>query len=497
MLAVILIAVMAEFFSVQIAGRSRLKGGIDLNRIMHKVSRAALAAALTAVMAVPFSIQAAGMSSTDKMNLDKELSSMIGNDGTHVPAVGVIVYKDGAKVYAKAFGRRYIDSNDRSKDLPMNLDTRYRIASVSKQFTAFTIMQLVAQGKMDLDADVSKYLGFKLRNPNYPDTPITVRMLLGHTSSIRDGKIYSTPPTDSITEFFIPGGKYYENGDHFAPLGQEPGKYFKYTNLNYGLLGTIIEKITGERFDHYQRSHILKQLDIKGSYTVGDFNANEIKNVGVIYQKQKNNVWQEEGPWIAQMDDYRGKVQDPDMGLVTNPDFRSLDGWYSLKNYKPGTNATIFSPQGGLHISLNEMSHLLEMLLNRGYYKGKQIVKPELIDEMFKIQWRYDPVHPNGSNYGGSVEAYGLAEQPIFGNGTSRVVKDQEIDLQGHLGEAYGLLSGVQMRPKTKDGFVYISTGEAVAEDTDPRSAGNFSGNYVWEENIMQAICKNAFLSKN
>ncbi len=465
-----------------------------MNKFLQKIGIASFVAGTVFASMLPNAVQAAGMSSAAKAGLDKEITEMIGNDGTHVPGLSVIVYKDGKKVYSKAAGRSYIDAADPSKDKAMNADTRFRIASVSKQFTAFTIMQLIADGKLSLDGDVSKYLGFNLRNPNYPDTPITIRMLLSHTSSLRDGRIYSIPPQDNVQEFFQPTGRYYEAGAHFAPLGQAPGKYFKYTNLNYGLLGTIIEKVTGERFDKYQREHILKQLDIKGSYNVGDFDAQDLKRLGVIYQKQKDNVWDEHGPWIAQLDDYRGKLQNPEMVLINNPDQRTGDSWYSLKNYVPGTNATIFSPQGGLRISSNELSHLLEMLLNRGYYKGKEIVKPELINEMLTLQWRYDPQNPNGSTYGGSIEGYCLAEQPIFGAGTSRVVKDHEIDLRGHLGEAYGLLSGVMIRPDSKDGFIYIANGEAVAEDDDPRSAGNFSGNYVWEENIMQAICTHAFL---
>lgn len=66
----------------------------------------------------------------------------------------------------------------------------------------------------------------------------------------------------------------------------------------------------------------------------------------------------------------------------------------------------------------------------------------------------------------------------------------------GHTGEAYGLLSGLFMVPGTRDGFIYMMNGEAVAEDEDPRSAGNFSGNYVWEENVMNAICDEAFSEK-
>jgi len=79
-------------------------------------------------------------------------------------------------------------------------------------FTVFTVMQLCEQGKLDLDADVSEYLGFNLRNPNYPNKPITVRMLAAHTSSLRDGKIYSILPEVSVQEFFKPNGKFYESG---------------------------------------------------------------------------------------------------------------------------------------------------------------------------------------------------------------------------------------------------------------------------------------------
>ena len=98
-----------------------------------------------------------------------------------------------------------------------------------------------------------------------------MRMLASHTSSLRDGKVYSIPPQVSVQEFFKPAGKFYENVDHFAPKGEEPGKFFAYCNLNYGVLGTIIEKITGERFDKYQKKHILRQLDIKADYLPGNF----------------------------------------------------------------------------------------------------------------------------------------------------------------------------------------------------------------------------------
>ena len=115
--------------------------------------------------------------------LEKELSDLIGETGTKVLGFGVIAFKDSKEVYSKFSGFSNIE-----KKIPITRYTRFRVASVSKMFTAFTIMQLVEQGKINLDTDVSEYLGFKLRNPNFPDTPINVRMLASHTSTLRDDK---------------------------------------------------------------------------------------------------------------------------------------------------------------------------------------------------------------------------------------------------------------------------------------------------------------------
>ena len=81
-------------------------------------------------------------------------------------------------------------------------------------------------------------------------------MLASHTSSLRNGgnedESYTSPPHESIGEFFRPDSPRWANGAHFAPKGQAPGEYFCYCDLNYGVLGTVIEAVTGERFDKYQ-----------------------------------------------------------------------------------------------------------------------------------------------------------------------------------------------------------------------------------------------------
>ena len=378
-----------------------------------------------------------------------------------ITGLGVIVFKDGKKIYKNFFGKRNLEKN-----LPVTENTKFRVASVSKMFTVFTILQLVEQGKINLDEDASEYLGFKLRNPNFPDEKITVRMLASHTSTLRDGKIYSLPPKISIKEFFKPAS------GHF---GKEDKNFFSYCNLNFGILGTIIEKVTGERFDLYQKKNIFRQLEINADYIVG--NLKDFKNLGAIYQKN-----------IAQIDDYKFKPK-KNFVVVQNP--YASDLFYSLKNYQVGTNATIFSPQGGLRISFAELANCLEMFFNKGVFCGKKILREDLFFEMCKPQWIFDEKIQNGDTLGVMFN-YGLGLYRIDGGSRARLCKDFKIDFIGHSGEAYGMISGLYFRPGKKDGVIFMMNGADILAG-DEKSFGRFSNNFIWEEEIINPICENFF----
>lgn len=396
---------------------------------------------------------------TYKKILDAELKNLISKK---IPGLGVIVYKDGGEVYKNFFGLRNI-----KKNLPVTENTRFRVASVSKMFTVFTILQLVEQGKINLDEDVSNYLGFKLRNPNFPDEKITVRMLASHTSTLRDGKIYSLPPKFSLEKFF--------NSDKII-FAEEDKNFFCYSNLNYGILGTIIEKITGERFDIYQKKNIFKQLEIDADYLVGNLDRKNFENLGVLYQEN-----------ISQIDDY--EFQPPKNFIsLQNPYMAGGNLFYSLKNYKVGTNATIFSPQGGLRISFRELANCLEMFFNKGVFRGKKILREDLLAEMCKPQWVYDEKNPNGVTLGVMLN-YGLGLYRIDGKSRARFCKNFEIDFIGHSGEAYGMISGLYFRPGKKDGVIFMANGTDILAG-DEKSFGKFSDNFIWEEEIMEPICE-------
>lgn len=417
---------------------------------------------------------------------DGYFASLIGDSGTCVPGLAVLAYAGGREVYRFAGGVRRMAG---AQTWPMTEDSRFRMASVSKMFTVFTIMQLAEAGKLSLDEDVSEYLGFRLRHPSYPDVPITLRSLASHTSGLRDGKVYSIPPSVGVRAFFRPGSPYWEGGAHFAPAGQMPGIYFTYCNLNYGLLGTVIEAVTGQRFDQYQKTHILKDLDCRADYVPGNLEAPEFARLGTIYRKQdRQGRWEEKGPWQGIMDDFGG-VQPPRETLsLQNPYAQDVCQTYDLAGYQPGTNATIFSPQGGLRLSLEELGHVLAMLLHDGRYAGRQVLRPASFQAMFSPQWTYDG--HNGDTCGQTLLTYGLGEFFVDGRGPARCCHTKAIDLWGHTGQAFGLLSGLFIRPGTGSGFAYVMNGEALAEDDDPRSAGQFSRNYIWEEKVMDGLCR-------
>ena len=104
-------------------------------------------------------------------------------------AVGIAaaVVKDGEIVYNESFGYKDLEAKT-----PLTNDDVMRIASISKSFTATSLLQLVDKGIISLDDDVSDLIGFKIRNPHHPDVPITLRMVLSHTASIRDKEDYFT-----------------------------------------------------------------------------------------------------------------------------------------------------------------------------------------------------------------------------------------------------------------------------------------------------------------
>lgn len=415
------------------------------------------------------------------------------------PAMGfsAAVIKEGELVFEYCGGYRQYDAADPEGCLPMQTTSRYRIASISKMFVATAILQLVEQGKLSLDDDAGEHLGFPLRNPQYPDRVITPRLLLSHYGSIRDGSGYSFPPEVPISEAFLPEGRYYNGGEHFdLRCGEKdygPGKYYVYSNLNYGLLGTIIERLSGERFDRYMKKHVLEPMGIRASFNVGLFDQEQIEDLAAIYKRYADGVWAVDRPWTAQIDAHRGVRQDPDRTQICNPDMGmeeliSVD----MKEYVIGTNATVFSPQGGLRISAFELTLFIRMMLNEGVsVTGQRILEPSSVKELLMPVWVYDP---------GQVNCDIVEDNRAYGPGIN-IVSDviggdhmvegvDGITMHGHTGSAYGLVSACYFDPVSKNGFAYAFNGLGSDGGT---THGRYSCRCPWHERMMTAIYETCF----
>lgn len=420
----------------------------------------------------------------------KDIDSLRSDPVIPILGCALSVVKDGKIVYEYQNGFRRIDPKKPKKGLPMEGSTRCRIASVSKIFTSIAIMQLAEQGMLDLDGDVSNYIGFLLRNPYYPDAMITVRQLMSHISSLRDGSAYSLPSAVRIEECFVPEGRYYHQAEHFAApehgRNRSPGKYYTYANLNYGVLGTVVERLSGERFDRYMRKHVLLPMGIEASYNVADFDQEQIHNLATIYKRYRNGIWATDKPWSPQIDDYQDAVQPQDVVSINNPDLCE-DYHEPVGEYRVGTNGTVFSPPGGLRISAHELALLILMMLGNGVAaNGNQILSERSVREMKKLVW-YKRRGVDNCDLGDSARAYGAGLaviSPRYG-GDRAVANDSDLTLYGHTGSAYGLISACFFAPERRFGFAYAINGVGA----DPElHLGKYCNRSILHEKMMTAI---------
>ena len=315
-----------------------------------------------------------------------------------------------------------------------------RIASISKLVTALGVMRLVDAGKLNLDRDVSDYLGFRLRNPAFPGKPITLRLLLSHQSSLLDGE----------DRYIIPLGETLEHRLAEPALwdpAHAPGSgWFHYTNLNFPVVASVMERVTGERFDRLMQRLVLKPLKLEACFNWSGCAPAMAAHAAVLYRASGE---------VAK-DDLQGLI--PACPVVTGP-----GGACDLSGYKPGDNGALFSPQGGLRISMRGLAKIGQ-LLARG---GKGFVSHKAFAEMTEPEWRFDG--GNGLGEDGTASGffcgYGLAVHTIGAGGPGchdDLFGDGRVRL-GHSGDAYGLKAGLWVDPATGRGLAFFTS--AVADD--------------------------------
>jgi CubicO group peptidase (beta-lactamase class C family) len=259
-----------------------------------------------------------------------------------VAGATVLVMKDGQVLLKKGYG-----FSDLKKKQPVDPDTTmFRLASISKLFTWVSVMQLTEQGKLDIDADVNKYLDFQIA-PAF-GKPITLRNLMTHTGGFEEvlhDIIYVDPKkTTTLRDFMI------QNQPHrMYPPGEIPA----YSNYGVGLAGYIVQRVSLEPFEQYVSEHIFQPLGMKHS----SFNE---------------PMTSELSPFVS--DGYHATTEKPAIGFeIFNP-----------------------APAGGISSAAGDMGRFATALLNGGELDGHRILKTETRDAMWTPQFSASKDLPPG-----------------------------------------------------------------------------------------------------
>ena len=314
------------------------------------------------------------------------------------------------------------------KNILSHPNSIYRIASISKVIVAVGLLKLYEKGLVDLDEDVSKYLGFKVRNPKYEEQKITLRMILTQTSSIIDdgicdNGIYKGYDGSNCTDDFIKleelltkGSKHFYKGysDH------APGSEFIYSNLGCGILACVCEKITNKYFPDYIIECLLNPLDIKSGFRLENISYPENLVGHYLYENNQFKLYR---------------------------DYESFKKVQCLK-YPLGENYR--GVAGGLYISSINLSKIMSMLMNKGIYNNIRILEEKTVKEMETVWWE------------------GLPSDPTYRKkGLQMIILDQftNLPLKGHFGNAYGLRSF--MLYNENGGIIFLCNGANFINDVE------------------------------
>jgi len=290
----------------------------------------------------------------------------------------VSVVKDGQVLFAKGYG--YADVAAKKSVLPDQ--TLFRPGSISKLFTATAVMQLVEQGKLDLDHDVNDYLDFAIPK-TYPE-PLTLRRLLTHTAGFEE----------TLKNLFVahesdmkPLRPYLVNQmpERIFP----PGKIPSYSNYGFTVAGYIVERVSGEKFERYIDNHILKPLRMANS------------------------------------------TFDQPLAATLTPQLSQ--GYLTAAKKTRDFEFVQASPAGALTTTAADMTRFMLAFLQDGAVDGVAILKPETVR---KMETRQFELHPMLNGLGMTFMEYSMNGQRIIGHGGDTIYFHSDMVLlpEAHFG---------------------------------------------------------------
>ena len=292
---------------------------------------------------------------------------------THfIPGLSISIAKGGNIVWNNHFGYANINENT-----VVDENTMFILSSASKTITATALMHLFQQDLFMLNDDVADYLPFDVNHPDYPEVPITFKMLLSHTSGIKDNWNFmpyynGDSPLELdyyLNQYFTPGGDFYDSDLNFTDY--TPGTSFSYSNNGVALIGLLVEEISGQSFDEYCIENIFDPLGMDDAYWF----LSEIENLNkVAFPHQL-------APGLTSS-----------LSVLEN---------YGYSDY----------PAGQLRTTSNNLAKFMITFMNNGMYNGIEILNPETIEIMKTVHY------PNAASDQGLIWYYRyLNEGTVFGH---------------------------------------------------------------------------------
>lgn len=366
--------------------------------------------------------------------------------GPPMASAGIIArHGDGRVALRLAGGQAFGPAGPR----PFALDQPFRVASVSKMIAAAAFAPLALAKGLDLDGDASPLVGFRLRHPAHPDVAITPRMLLSHTGGLRNGKTYPVPLGRKLEAAFLPGGRHYDDGAWFGPAEHRPGDWFAYADVNFALVAQMLERASGERFDLHLNRVLFRPLGLDVGYNwSGVSQARRARAAAAVHR--------DGGQWTTQVD--AAVPEAPKIAFTRPPEAPGLEA----ADYRVGDNGFVFSPQGGLRLSVEDMDRLARMFTAGGHWQGREVVPRAALEAMQTRAWTFDPARPNGETDDGFLQGYGLGcEAPLGRPGPhgDAFFGPDSADWRGHFGDAYGWITGLFWNRRDGRTLVYALNG--------------------------------------
>jgi CubicO group peptidase (beta-lactamase class C family) len=261
---------------------------------------------------------------------------------------------NGKLVWSNSYGFK----NYKTKK-EVNDSTLFLIASCSKPVTALAILKLCDEKKIELDDPINKHLPFTIKNPFFDDKKITIRMLLSHTSSLKDNwevldPLYTTETGgDSpielegfVKSYFIADGKYYDKEKNF--FNKTPGQHWEYCNMGYALLGSLVESVSKKSFSEFMKEEVFEPLQMNNSHWF----LRDIPHENIARPHE--------------LSDKRDSIKQPKLlPHYGYPDF----------------------PDGQLRTTVEDYAKILNILLNDGKYNNIQYLNKKTVDEFLNIQY--------------------------------------------------------------------------------------------------------------